>query len=146
MSIVVSHHTFINEPHSKLYSRLISGDGWEKWFASEAIIGGQVGDEVSFQWENFGADNYTASDMGKIVSLNENSLFAFTWHPGANETLVSLQFRSSKNGCFLSVEETGYSNTAEDLDVALKVASGWGEALTLLKMYVEHGILYGNTD
>jgi hypothetical protein len=39
--------------------------------------------------------------------------------------------------------EQGYKQTTSSLQACLGCATGWGEALTLLKFYLEHGITYG---
>ena len=36
----------------------------------------------------------------------------------------------------------GTPNTPEGRDMILECASGWGEAATLLKFYIEHGVVY----
>jgi hypothetical protein len=38
--------------------------------------------------------------------------------------------------------EKGYTNTPGGRRNMLECASGWGEALTLLKFYLEHGVTY----
>lgn len=141
--IRVSHKAFIRTKPRELYARLTSGCGWEKWFASKASIGGNPGDPIYFQWKDFGADHYTAEDHGRVVTLDHPRRFSFTWHPGQKETLVCFRFEPRGDGCMLSVIETGYADSTEDLTVALQVATGWGEALTLLKFFVEQDLTYG---
>lgn len=142
--IVVSHRTFINATPEKLFAMLTSGAGWERWFASTATVDPRVGGAIHFEWKNFGPDHYCAHDGGTVKTYEENVRFDFTWVPGAHETLVSIAFSPRGDGCLLSVTETGYDRSEdEDVEVALHVACGWGEALTLLKFYVEHGTIYG---
>lgn len=143
LGITVAHRTYIGIAPKQLYATLTSGQGWEKWFASEASIGNGPGDHIHFKWQDFGADHYTAEDYGRVVALDHPHHFSFTWHPGSNETVVSLRFEPRGDGCILSVMETGYSDVVEDRAVALQVASGWGEALTLLKFFVERDLTYG---
>lgn len=143
MSIEVEHKTFIQSTPSNIYDRLTSGTGWERWFATEAAIGDRPGSQVYFRWQNFGANRYSAEDHGRIVTLEKGKTFAFTWHPGMMETLVSFTFEKLGDGCMLTVKETGYSNEEKDVSIAISVASGWGEALTLLKFFVEHHLIYG---
>ncbi len=40
------------------------------------------------------------------------------------------------------IRPTYYPNSPEGRGNMLDCASGWGEALTLLKFYLEHGIVY----
>lgn len=143
MQVSVEHSTFIRARPENLYGRLTSGSGWEKWFATEASIGNELGEPIFFRWENFGGSRYTAEDRGHVIALDKGRSFSFTWHPGEVETLVSFNFEPLGDGCMVSVKETGYSNSEDDVVTALSVASGWGEALTLLKFFVEHEIVYG---
>jgi hypothetical protein len=43
----------------------------------------------------------------------------------------------------VTVTESGHTTSPRDLEALVECASGWGEALTLLKVYLEHGITYG---
>jgi hypothetical protein len=56
---------------------------------------------------------------------------------------VSFTLEPFKSGTILTVIETGYSNSERDVRACLGCATGWGEALTLLKFFIEHGITYG---
>ena len=40
------------------------------------------------------------------------------------------------------VHEYGYPDTPEGWEQHMSCSTGWGEALTLLKFYVEHGVRY----
>ena len=46
------------------------------------------------------------------------------------------------DGSIVTLRETGYPDTDIAKQVMLGVATGWGEALTLLKFYLEHGVRY----
>ena len=46
-------------------------------------------------------------------------------------------------GTVVTVTESGHTASPKDLEALVECASGWGEALTLLKVYLEHGITYG---
>jgi uncharacterized protein YndB with AHSA1/START domain len=141
---VISHRTYVNLGVKELYRKLTSGCGWEGWFATTARVAQRVGEPVYFRWENFGADRYCAEDHGEVLLLEEGKVFSFNWHPGEKSTEVSLRFEPLGEGCLLTVEERGHSFSNEaDANVALSVATGWGEALTLLKFHTEHGLTYG---
>ena len=42
----------------------------------------------------------------------------------------------------MRLREHGYPDTPEGMAGLMSCATGWGEALTLLKFYVEHGLRY----
>lgn len=40
------------------------------------------------------------------------------------------------------LKEVGYSNSDKDIKTCINCAVGWGEAMTLLKIYLEEGVVY----
>ncbi|MEH7123875.1 hypothetical protein V7127_11525 [Bacillus sp. JJ1773] len=46
-----------------------------------------------------------------------------------------------QEGTLLLLEKAGYSTSSTDLSACIGCAVGWGEALALLKMYLEYGIV-----
>lgn len=139
----VKHRVYVNVPVSRAYALLTSGDGWSRWFTHHAKVEPRPGGQVAFEWVGFGADHVTVSDRGRVTEADENRRFAFTWHPADHPTTVRLTFEKRGDGCVIDLEETGYRFEPQDVAVALDVAAGWGEALTLFKVYAEHGITYG---
>ena len=57
-------------------------------------------------------------------------------------TNVEMTFKEIKDGTLVTVKEYGYEDSKEGHKRCLECATGWGEALTLLKFYVEYGIRY----
>jgi uncharacterized protein YndB with AHSA1/START domain len=142
--LLVHHRVYIAAPVSDIFNRLTSSEGWCGWFASSCRIDRSVGGKVRFEWVNFGADRYTATDEGSILEYHENRRFSFSWNPAAHPTNVCIEFEEKHPGCNISIKETGFLFNEQDVSVALQVASGWGEALTLLKFHVESGLVYGD--
>ncbi len=64
----------------------------------------------------------------------------FTWEDQL--TTVELDFIEVEEGTIVSVKEYGYLNSSEGHRRCLECVTGWGEALTLLKFYMEHNIRY----
>lgn len=89
-----------------------------------------------------GASRATAEDTAPGAAADRPSLLAFDWHPDSNgpPTTVALTFAAHENGTLVSVVETGYLDTPGGLAEMVDTASGWGEALTALKVYIDHGI------
>jgi uncharacterized protein YndB with AHSA1/START domain len=141
--LVVKHRVYVDAPLSKVFSLLTSGDGWERWFTQRAHVEPEPGGEVRFEWANFGPDQVSVKDHGKVIEVVKDQKFAFTWHPGKHATKVSLTFEPRGDGCVIDLKETGYEFEQDDVNVALDVAAGWGEAMTLFKFYVEDGRIYG---
>ncbi len=53
------------------------------------------------------------------------------------------RFEPLGSGTLVTVVESGYTHRENDLKTLIDCASGWDEALTRLKFYVEHGVKYG---
>jgi hypothetical protein len=58
--------------------------------------------------------------------------------------MVSFKLIDYKNGTLVQLDEIGYVNTEHDIVACIDCAIGWGEALTLLKIYLEYGIVIKN--
>lgn len=66
------------------------------------------------------------------------------WHPDttAYATTVEVDFEPAVEGTIVRLREHGYADTPESHRACLDCAAGWGEALVLLKFYVERGLRY----
>ncbi|MFX0206756.1 MAG: hypothetical protein ACFFDT_12285 [Candidatus Hodarchaeota archaeon] len=56
--------------------------------------------------------------------------------------IIPIDFQEIEEGTVVCVKEYGYADTVEGHHRCLECATGWGEALTLLKFYSEHGLRY----
>lgn len=54
----------------------------------------------------------------------------------------SRSFEDADEGTVIRLREHGYPDTPEGISGLMDCATGLGEALTLLKFYVEHGVRY----
>ncbi|UCC81415.1 MAG: hypothetical protein JSW64_01160 [Candidatus Zixiibacteriota bacterium] len=57
-------------------------------------------------------------------------------------TTVELALEGKHGGTVVTLTESGYPDTSEARAMILECACCWGEALTLLKFYLEHGVVY----
>jgi uncharacterized protein YndB with AHSA1/START domain len=142
--LVVKHRVYVAAPVAKVFSLLTTGDGWTRWFTQRAHVEPKPGGKVAFEWANFGPDQVSVKDEGHVIEIVKDQKFSFSWHPGKHATTVSLSFEPRGDGCVIDLQETGYQFELEDVKVALDVAAGWGEAMTLFKFYVEDGRVYGS--
>jgi len=55
---------------------------------------------------------------------------------------VGIDFEPTQGGTIIRLRESGFHDTPDGLRAMLDCSAGWGEALTLWKYYVEHGIRY----
>ncbi|MFQ5832410.1 MAG: SRPBCC domain-containing protein [Candidatus Thorarchaeota archaeon] len=81
-------------------------------------------------------DQYLKPEQGKR--------FVFQWYPDSGNpklaTTIEIDFGAFEEGTVVRVREYGHENAPTSLAALAECAAGWGEAITLLKFYVEHGI------
>ena len=78
-----------------------------------------------------------------IIDVTAPNKLVFQWKSGDTPTTVKFNLEPLDNGTLVEVVETGYKNTEKDLYWMMQCSTGWGEALTLLKFYLEHNVVYG---
>lgn len=139
----IHHKVFIQVPIEKVFHALTTASEWNAWFTTECEIGHEIGASVRFTWRDYGIDHNNITDGGKIIGFNFPNHFGFTWRPGESETSVEFQLESLGGGTIVTLHEYNYSDCPKDLEAFKSSSVGWGEALTLLKFYLEHGVVYG---
>jgi uncharacterized protein YndB with AHSA1/START domain len=139
----INHKVYIRAEKEAVYRTLTTAEGWDAWFTDNTYLrlASDGTGEILLRWTEFGNKRINIEDGGKILKTIPNELFVFQWSPGEVPTNVSFKISPYKDGSLVELNETGYSNLEKDLDACLRCAAGWGEALTLLKMYLEHGIV-----
>ena len=91
--------------------------------------------------ERLGADKYSDEAECPILEVKVPEKFVFQWWED-HYTTVEMIFDELEDGTLVSLKEYGYEDSKEGHRRLLECAVGWGEALTLLKFYVEHDITY----
>lgn len=139
----IKHRTYIKVTPEKVYRTLTTGQGWNAWFTDDTTVEmNQDGTgEIRLRWKNFGVQKQDIVDGGPILKAKPNECFVFEWSPGEGATTVAFSLKEYRDGTRVQLEESGYSMSASDLGACIGCAAGWGEALTLLKIYLEHGIV-----
>jgi len=135
---------YIAEKPSKVFETLTTADGWNAWFTQETTIDLCLGGNVTLRWRDWGVDHDTFEDGGEITSLEPDKHFSFRWHQTGTPTTVSFNLEELGDGTKLTVTDDGYGASEKDLSICLGCATGWGEAMMMLKVYLEHGIVYGD--
>ncbi len=135
----IRHKVYIKTDLERVYKTLTTAEGWDAWFTNGTEIGTEF---IKFKWVEYGPDRVTTEDGGKITTLIPNQHFAFEWKPGDSITTVTFTLNPNGDGTILEVHETGYSSSKQDLIALANCAAGWGEALTLLRFYLEFGVTY----
>ncbi|RFB11398.1 SRPBCC domain-containing protein [Bacillus sp. HNG] len=140
----INHKTYIKVPLEVVYKTISTSHGWNAWFTDDTSleISPDGTGEIRLRWKNFGCENVNIEDRGKILEATPNKKFVFQWSPGEQNTTVTFTLEPYKDGTLVVLDETGYTYSEKDVKACISCAVGWGEALTLLKIYLEHGIVY----
>jgi len=139
----IKHKTFIKVPIEKVFKTITTAEGWDAFFTTGMELDLISGGEMLFKWVDWGAEFYNVSAKSKVLEFREPELFVFEWYPVKNHpTTIKMKLESKFGGTIVTLHESGYPDTAEGRDKILECASGWGEALTLLKFYLEFNTVY----
>ena len=139
----IRHATLVRAPRERVFDAMTTAEDLDEWFTSGASIDLRPGGTIHWRWRDWGPDRVTAEDEAPILEVRRPDRLVFRWHPqGERPTTVELEFEDAADGTVVRVRETGYDDTAEGRRAFANCAAGWGEALTLLKFYVEHGESY----
>jgi len=137
----ICQETFIKTSPEKVYDTITSGDGWNAFFTSETEINPKLGGMITFRWKDWGPNFYTTSAGGPVLEAGRPHKFSFKWGI-ERPSVVTFELTGNYGGTVLKLTEEGYPNTSKGRANMLDCACGWGEAVTLLKFYLEHGIVY----
>jgi uncharacterized protein YndB with AHSA1/START domain len=143
-SLVIQHRTFINASLSKVYETLTTGEGWDAWFTQGTTVDARPGGTIHFRFKDFGPDHITLEDGGRVLEASPNRKFVYQWTPGESTTTISFTLTKLGKGTLVTLTESGCNRSELDLKAYGDCATGWGEALTLLKFYLEYGVTYSS--
>ena len=142
--LVIHHDTLIRAAPERVYQTLTTAEGWDAWFTSGAKVDARPGGRIEFRWRDWGPDKVTTEDGGPVLEAIPGRRFVFQWHPDDNTyaTTVEIDIQPAPDGAIVRIKESGYQDTPGGREAFANCAAGWGEALTLLKFYLEHGLRY----
>ncbi|MEW6211523.1 MAG: SRPBCC domain-containing protein [Acidobacteriota bacterium] len=128
----------------RAYDALATADGLDGWFTTGASLDAREGGRIDFRWKDWGVDRYTGENGGPVLEARRPERFVFQWRVDSDSynTTVEITFKQVEEGTVVHLIESGYEDSPTGLKDLLARATGWGEALTLMKFYVEHGVRY----
>ena len=145
MRAPIEHSVLIRAPADKVFRALSTADGLNNWWTHATSMERRVGGRIFFAWRDWGPDLISVEGTARILQLRENEIFAWRWDDseGYPSRTSEIEVEDRDGSTIVRVTDTETDPDAPHGDVIpLAVASGWGEALTLLKMWVEHGVRY----
>lgn len=144
IGVAIHHAVLVRAGPDLVYDGIATSDGLDEWFTTGATVDARPGGEIRFRWENWGPDRVTIEDGGPVIEAKRPERFVFQWSPDAPDymTTVTIDFEEDPDGTIIQLREHGYRDTPSGHRAMIECACGWGEALTLWKFYVEHGLRY----
>jgi len=134
--------TLVRARRERVYDALTRADELDEWFTSGAAVDARPGGEMVWRWVDWGPNAYTGEDRGPVLEARRPERFVFQWQVALGGTTVEIDFAEHRDGTLVQLREHGYPDTPRGWEQHLSCATGWGEALTLLKFWVEHGVRY----
>ena len=142
----IIHSTIIKASIERVFDAISTAKGLDEWFTQGAKVDRRMGGTILFRWKSERADvqGGVLEDGGPILEVDRPTHFAFQWHPDNKSYATNVHFKlvDDNGSTILIVQESGFHNTPKGRKALLSCATGWGEALTMLKYYLEHGITY----
>jgi uncharacterized protein YndB with AHSA1/START domain len=139
----ISVSTYINVPPKKVFEHISTGVGWDAWFTTGTTVDLSPGGQMVLRWRDWGVKHIDYEANCPIIEIDPPNKFVYQWTSGECQTTITLTCAPMGEGTKFSVMETGYMPTEEGLWGFMDCSTGWGEAITLLKFYLEHGVTYG---
>ena len=145
IAIEVTHTEFIKAPRERVYDAFATADGLDGWFTRGSRVDARPGGEIYFRWADWGPEkNINMDATGRVIEAKRPERFVYEW-PGDEKgtfTTVEIILEEREGGTLLRLREYGFLDTDGGRKHMVGNASGWGEALTLVKIWLEHGIHY----
>jgi len=77
----------------------------------------------------------------QVKELVKNELIVLGWEGAKGlDTRVEMKFTADGDDTIVSISETGWKETQENLDSSYMNCMGWSQMISALKAYVEYGI------
>jgi uncharacterized protein YndB with AHSA1/START domain len=133
--------TFIRADIEKVFRGIATAEGLDEWFTEGTILDEKAGGRIEFVWKDWGPDKVNLRSGGPILEYSPPRRFVYKWGREPQST-VEIDLEEFEGSTLITARETGYFNDKDGWARCLDCASGWGEALTLLKFYLEHGLTY----
>jgi uncharacterized protein YndB with AHSA1/START domain len=133
----VKQSVFIRAPRERVYDAFATAEGLDGWFSRGSRVDARPGGAILFRWVDWGAEKTINADApGRVVEAKRPERFVFEWGAPGSESTVEVVFETRDDGTLVRLREYGFRK----IENVIENAGGWGEALTLVKFWVEHRI------
>jgi uncharacterized protein YndB with AHSA1/START domain len=140
----VSFATVVRAAPETVYDAFATAEGLDSWFTTGTELDARPGGTIVLRWKDWGTEKYTGEHCGPVLEADRPNRFSFRWpvDSGGYETTVEMAFKPDEEGTLVELVEHGFREGPDFQQDMLNRASGWAQAITLLKFYVEHGVTY----
>lgn len=132
----VKHTTWIRAPRERVYDAFATADGINAWFTTGAKIDARPGGAMLFRFVDWDAEKVNAEFPGRVIEARRPWRFVFEWGEPGEASTVEIDLEERDGGTLVRLREYGF----REIKSLIGNASGWGEAMTLWKFWVEHRI------
>ncbi len=141
----IRHSVFIRAPREKVWAAFTTPRALDAWWGTRGSeIDLRPGGKLALRWRSWGAEKDINADRDCVLlEVLPPERFVFQWGETADAmTTVEFSLEERDGGTLLRLREHGFARTAKGRESFEGNSLGWGEAATLIKFYVEHGVSY----
>ncbi len=133
----VKQSVFIRAPREKVYDAFATAEELDGWFTRGSRVDARPGGAMVLKWVDWGAEQSVNAEVpGRVIEAKRPERFVYEWGEPGSESTVEIILEKRDDGTLVRLRESGFRKIENLIDNA----GGWGEALTLAKFWVEHGI------
>jgi uncharacterized protein YndB with AHSA1/START domain len=138
----VRFDTIVRADPEKVFDAIATAEGLDGWFTSGTELDSRPGGTLILRWKDWGLEKFTGEMRGDVVELRRPNRFAFRWpvDSGGYKTTVTIDIEAHEDGSVVRLAEGTYDDDDVGTQDMLNRATGWAQALTLMKFWVEHGL------
>jgi len=138
----VETRVLVKAPPERVWEALATGPGLDGWFTTGASVDARAGGRIAFRWERWGPDGFTGTYEGTVLEAAPPRRLVFRWPVDARtyETTAEVDLEAKGAATLVRLVEHGFEEGPAGLREMLNRSAGWGEALALLKLFLEHGV------
>jgi uncharacterized protein YndB with AHSA1/START domain len=141
----IRHSVFIRAPRAKVWAALTTAQAMDAWWGTRGSeIDLRPGGKLTLRWRGWGPERDINADREcDVVEVLPPRRFVFRWGETADMmTTVEFDLEERADGTLLRLREHGFAPTSKGRESFEGNSLGWGEASTLIKFYIEHGVRY----
>lgn len=133
---------FFKAPIEKVWKTFVNKNGWDPWFTDGMKMELTPNGKIYFRWERLTLGE-VVEDSGYIVDIIDKKKISFWWYEYENgyRSKVDIDFTEGGEGTWIKILDYTQIFDINELSIKYGCAVGWGQMVTLAKVYIEKGII-----